>query len=422
MSILGCIADDFTGASDAASFLVKGGLNVILYNGVPADAQSDIASAEKVDAIVIALKSRTQETAEAVRDSLVAADFLKRVGVKQIYFKYCSTFDSTPKGNIGPVADALMTFTGAPYSILCPALPVNGRIVKNGILYVNGVPLDESPMKDHPLTPMWDANLDRLMEPQSRYHSYRIDGRDFSKAAELTAPMQEPFYLIPDYVNMEDGNRIAQAFQNLPLLTGGSGLLEPLAAIWAERTGVQTQIPDPETEGKILLLAGSCSSATLGQITYFQTNGYPSLKMDPLKLMNGEQTAEGIWQFVERESIHGHPVLIYSSDTPEKVKKYQKAGIENVAQLLENTIAQLAHRAVDAGFSRIIAAGGETSGAVTKALGFHAFYISKSIASGVPVMIPTENPKIRLVLKSGNFGQQDFFERAVVMTEKSERV
>ena len=202
MAVFGCIADDFTGASDAASFLVKGGMSVRLCNGI---SQMEDLPKEDAQAIVIALKSRTQKTDEAVADSVRAAEFLLRQGVQQIYFKYCSTFDSTPEGNIGPVADALMELTGAPCTILCPALPVNGRTVEDGKLMVNGVPLHESPMKNHPLTPMWDCRIKKLMEPQSRYacREWKAEEMEHSQV-----PSGQPCYLIPDYKDREDGERM----------------------------------------------------------------------------------------------------------------------------------------------------------------------------------------------------------------------
>ena len=214
MAVFGCIADDFTGASDAASFLVKGGMSVRLYNGIP-ERPEDGDSAQ---AIVIALKSRTQETAQAVDDSLRAARFLLNQGARQLYFKYCSTFDSTPKGNIGPVADALMDLMDVPCTILCPALPVNGRTVEHGHLMVNGVPLHESHMKNHPLTPMWDSSISRLMEPQSQWPCIPMeDPSSFSleKAAEKAGARR--FYIIPDYKTTEDGRAIAAAFKSLQI-------------------------------------------------------------------------------------------------------------------------------------------------------------------------------------------------------------
>ncbi|MGL5433893.1 MAG: 3-oxo-tetronate kinase [Lachnospiraceae bacterium] len=412
MIILGCIADDFTGASDAASFLVKGGMSVRLYNGIPA---KHLSPDEDTQAVVVALKSRTQETGQAVADSLNAARFLLAQGAKQIYFKYCSTFDSTHRGNIGPVADALMELLGADYTLLCPSLPVNGRTVENGKLMVHGIPLDESHMKKHPLTPMWDSNISKLMEPQSRYTCIPVDLNNpdtcFSRSTS-----DKPYYLIPDYRTDSDGETIAKTFSELALLTGGSGLLEPLARIWAGKLSVPIGFPSSQTMGKGLILAGSCSKATLTQIVWFQKQGLPSYKLDPEDMINGKQTAEGAWRFIEAHKHQADAVLIYSSDTPEKIREFQKYGSGKVADLLEQTIAGLAVRAIASGYTRIISAGGETSGAITKALGFTSYRIGQSIVPGVPIMVPDENPDLRLVLKSGNFGQEDFFGKALNMT------
>ena len=408
MAILGCIADDFTGASDAASFLVKGGMSVQLYNGIPENA-SDL---KPVQAIVIALKSRTQETLQAVADSKHAAQFLVDQGITHLYFKYCSTFDSTPQGNIGPVCDALLEQMKAAYSLLCPSLPVNGRTVSNGRLFVNGTPLDESPMKDHPLTPMWDSRISELMRPQSHYSCQILPRNASWHKPEYT----KPFYLIPDYETDEDGEKIAKTFGHLPFLSGGSGLLKPLAEYLLSGSGTFRQIPATAVPGKALLIAGSCSKMTLSQIAWYQAQNMPSLRMDPLALLNGTQTPEQIWEFIETHTDEQHAVLVYSSDTPEMVRRSQELGREKIASMLEQLSARLAEKAVEHGFTRIICAGGETSGAITKGLHFSSYEIGESIAPGVPVMIPALRPDIRLVLKSGNFGQEDFFGRALSMT------
>lgn len=416
MAVFGCIADDFTGASDAASFLVKGGMSVQLYNGIPSPdtcAQNDSGA----QALVIALKSRTQQTEAAVADSLEAARFLLSQGVKQIYFKYCSTFDSTPEGNIGPVADALMQLTGSPYTLLCPALPVNGRTVENGHLIVNGVPLHESHMKDHPLTPMWDSRISSLMQPQSQYPCLEVSCDGIPAFLGEALP-QTPFYLIPDYKQPEDGRTIANTFWQLPLLTGGSGLLEPLAEIWTRQLACQGSQPESATHGKALLLAGSCSKATLGQIAWYQAQDKPSYKLDPVAMLNGTQTVEDAWNFIQENTTDDTTVLVYSSDTPENVRKFQQLGAGKVAAILEGATAELASRAVKAGYTRIISAGGETSGAVTQALGYTAYWMGESVAPGVPIMVPVGSEEIRLILKSGNFGQEDFFGRALKMTAK----
>ena len=422
MLIFGCVADDFTGASDAASFLQKGGMSVLLSNGVPME---DFVLPEEIQAVVIALKSRTQKTKEAVADSMAALRWLRDAGAAHFFLKYCSTFDSTPEGNIGPIADAAMELLEVPYTILCPALPVNGRTVYHGDLYVNGVPLQESPMKNHPLTPMWDCSIARLMKPQSRYGSAEIWEETLYDDAAVERKLSEmkekkaPFYLIPDYRDAKDGKQIVKLFGGLKLLTGGSGILEPLA----EALSASCKNPgtvDTHVEGPAILLAGSCSRATLSQISYYQAHGGVSYRIDPVALFEGRETAEQIWGFI---CVHdGETVLLYSSDTAENIKKVQELGKEKIAALLEKTTAEIAERAVAHGIRRVIVAGGETSGAVTEQLGFSVYRIGASVAPGVPVMEPVENRGIRLVLKSGNFGAEDFFEKALQMTGKEDAV
>ena len=415
--LIGCIADDFTGASDAASFLVKGGLSTILFNGVPKqDLDVDC------DAAVIALKTRSCARETAVADSLEAVDWLKAHGTRQFYSKYCSTFDSTPKGNIGPILDAVLEKLGQRCTVLCPALPVNKRTVKDGILYVNGVPLGESPMKNHPLNPMWDSDLAVLMKPQSKYPCIKVSAElmQQGKAAvqkylEEHMRGQEHYYIIPDYYEDAHAELIAELFGDLTLLSGGSGILTALGIRALGRTEKQRMIPTA-TSGRGIVIAGSCSVATRGQIEEFRKNGGFLYKMDPLKLIDGTESAETIWAEVGEKDAF----LIYSSDTPEEVDRVHAAVGEKASEYLEKTSARLAVLARHAGFNRIIIAGGETSGAVTQALGYNAYWIGESIAAGVPVMAPLEHPDVRLVLKSGNFGQPDFFLRALKMTSGEE--
>jgi 3-dehydrotetronate 4-kinase len=408
----GVIADDFTGASDIASFFVKGGLSTVLYTGIP---ESD--EVPKAEVCVIALKTRTQNQKDAVTDSLEAVAWLKEQGAQQFYIKYCSTFDSTPEGNIGPICDAVMEELDVPYTILCPALPVNGRIVKNGCLYVNGIPLHKSPMKDHPLTPMRDCDLVRLMDAQSKFPSVKISG-DLHKEevneriAGITAQSKDShFYIVPDYEKVEDAEKLVEVFGKLKLITGGSGLAYPLAKMHkknAEANGFG------RSDSPALLLAGSCSEATRNQIAEYQRSGGEAYFMDPLKLISGEESVEKIWDVISQNKEGS--ILVYSSDTPENVRDIQQRGKEEVAGRLEKATADLAERAVQAGFHRIIVAGGETSGAVAKRLGYKGYHIGNSISPGVPVMIPVEDSRIRMVFKSGNFGESDFFLQALSLT------
>lgn len=414
MFLFGCVADDFTGASDAASFLAKGGMRVLLFNGIP--------SAEDIfpdtDACVIALKTRTQETESAVKDTLCAVRYLLERGAKQIYLKYCSTFDSTPKGNIGPIADAVMEYMEQAYTILCPALPINGRTVQGGRLYVNGIALDQSPMKDHPLTPMWDSRISCLMEPQSRYPCLElrqdIPDEEARKSIEDYGNTHPHFYIIPDFQKSDDAAGLVQRFGKLPLLTGGSGLLEELA-YYHGFSAVSQNVYRQNTVGPAVLLAGSCSKATREQIACYHSRGGSCLKIDVLSLFQGKTNARKIWDDLKTKEQKN--VLIYTSETPESVAANQSYGGDGIAALLENALSEIAVCAVRDGYTRIIVAGGETSGAVTKKLGFSQFHIGKSIAPGVPVLIPVSRPEIQLVLKSGNFGQPDFFMRALEMTQ-----
>lgn len=416
--VLGCIADDFTGASDAASFLEKGGMRVMLINGIPGEA----VSAAGFEAVVIALKTRTQETGSAVKESLEAAAWLKEQGASQIYLKYCSTFDSTRTGNIGPIADALLESSDIPYTILCPALPVNKRTVKDGCLYVDGILLHESSMKNHPLTPMWDADIEKLMRPQSKYPCFKVNtamlklpaAEILQKIAQFGAEHKH-FYVIPDYTADQDAEKIVEVFGGLPLLTGGSGILEALGKKHASGL-MHQEAALSYSDGKGLILAGSCSQATLGQIKHYISNGGKAIKMNPQELLDGKQTVETLWS--ELKAFAGETVLIYSSDEAQAIREIQAEGLEKVSTLLEGTTAELAERAAAEGFTRIIVAGGETSGAVTKKLGFEAYQIGESVAPGVPVMTPINRRDIRLVLKSGNFGQEDFFARALKITGK----
>jgi uncharacterized protein YgbK (DUF1537 family) len=404
--ILGCIADDFTGASDAASFLRQGGMQTVLCNGIP---NEDDSLPEATEACVIALKTRTQETKSAVEDSLKAAEWLRKKGIRHLYVKYCSTFDSTKRGNIGPILDALIERWNQQYTILCPAIPVNGRTVKNGELYVNGVPLDRSPMKDHPLTPMWDSNIKRLMSPQSKYEAVCENQREIIND-------QRHYYIIPDYENEVDAAEIVECYGDLPILSGSSGILEKFARK-LHQGKVENDLAEKEFTGPGLILAGSCSKATLGQIEYFMRIGGTVKHMDPVVLLNNPVCIENIWEFVKKN--RGKYILVSSSEAPERVIKNPKLGKEKIAEIIENTFAEIAKRAVREGFTRIIVAGGETSGAVIRKLGFSLFTIGQSIAPGVPILIPLMEKEICLVLKSGNFGQEDFFERVLSMTERS---
>lgn len=415
---IGCIADDYTGASDAASFLKKGGLSTVLCDGTP----FRLDALGNCQAVVIALKTRSVAKEDAVNVSLKALKFLKKARVKTFYFKYCSTFDSTPRGNIGPVADAIMEDLKEKFTLLCPSLPVNKRTVKDGCLYVDGIPLKDSYMKDHPLNPMWASYISALMEPQSKYPCITLSAKCIRKGhdaifKELSGLKGgEHFYIVPDYVTDEDGKNIAATFKDSVFLTGGAGLLEHLARALNEDSAQITDFPSA-TAGRGIALCGSCSNASKCQIEEFKASGGLSFAVDADKLLSGKTTVKEIWDFVE--STPTSEVLVYSRGALEpRTETSCCKATEKKAKAIESAMAALGKLAYENNFTRIIVAGGETSGAVTKSLGFNSFYIGESVAPGVPIMTPTGATGMRIVLKSGNFGQDDFFKRALSMTKK----
>lgn len=400
---MGVIADDFTGASDAASFLVKAGYRVIMLTDLLDKFD------EECDCVVMAMKIRSVEPEEAKESVHRVLKFFEKIQVEKVYYKYCSTFDSTKKGNIGVISDYLMESLDVPYTLLCPSLPVNGRTVKNGILYVNGVPLAESPMKDHPLNPMWDSYIPELMKEQSKYKCYVVNAESIDETIALQCKKGEKFYLIPDYTNDEDGEKIAQLFAGLSLYTGGSGLLEHL------KLGDSVAAKDSMALNcgkKAIILCGSCSQMTGKQIKTYIENENPSVRIDSFDLLSGNITAEKVFEKVMKNLPQ--TTIVFSDGVEKDMNVFSKnESFERLSGLIEKLNADLSELALKNGFDRIVVAGGETSGAVTIRLGYHAYHIGKVIAPGVPTLIPVENKKLRLVLKSGNFGDENFFTKAL---------
>lgn len=419
--ILGCVADDFTGASDAASFLAKQGIKTILFNGVPKH-EEDLQGCA---AVVIALKSRSVPANEAVDSTLQAFKWLEKHHTKHFYFKYCSTFDSTPKGNIGPVADSVLEHWNLNYTLLCPALPINKRIVKDGVLIVDDKPIAEGHMANHPLNPIWESRIDLLMNPQSKYPCMVIDDELLHQSKEtIIAKVNEfgkdkqHFYIIPDYKNEVDGQKIAEVFGDIRFITGGSGILAHLADKIKANYDCETGLSYPSyTSGKALALSGSCSRATCKQCNIYAQN-HITKALYPSELLSGKVTVDSLNQFIQEHQ--NEEILLYSAGaTDSNSRIYDSKETERKAsKILETTMATLAKKAYDNGYTRIIVAGGETSGAVMLALNFDAFIIGESIDPGVPIMIPLRNTNIRLALKSGNFGADDFFAKAFKMTKE----
>ncbi len=411
-TVLGCIADDFTGATDLAGLLARSGVRVSLRIGVPSEPPADPAAFE-----VIALKSRTAPVADAIAESRAALAWLRAAGAQRFFWKYCSTFDSTAKGNIGPVAEALMADLGTDQTIYCPAFPENGRAIFMGNLFVGRQPLAESPMKDHPLTPMRDSNLMRLLKPQVTKPVGLADRLTVARGpkalrSELDAlRAQGVAHVVVDAVANEDLAVIAEACRDMPLMTGGSAVAMPLPALYlADGTlsADASKAEAPRLEGGTIVLSGSCSAMTNKQVADYTSRGVPAYQLDPLSLAeNGPQKA---LDWLSKQNL-GLAPIIYATANPESVRAAQeKLGVAAAGEIVEATLSACAVAARDMGARRVIVAGGETSGAVTKALGVTQLDIGVEIAPGVPwTYCHSDGHRIALSLKSGNFGSETFF-------------
>jgi uncharacterized protein YgbK (DUF1537 family) len=420
--LLGCIADDLTGATDLANELVRGGMRTVQIVGVPDD---DLAL-DAADAVVVALKSRTIPAEDAVRLSLASLAWLRARGARQIFFKYCSTFDSTDAGNIGPVADALRDALGARIAVVCPAFPVNKRTIYYGHLFVDGVPLSESSMRDHPLTPMTDANLVRVLARQTRHRvglvSYPVvrDGADAIAGALGLLGAGGIAYAVVDALDDAHLHAIGAAVADAPLVTGGSGVAIGLPENFRRAGLLARTAPagaDPRVGGGAAVLAGSCSAATLAQIAAFERT-HRACAIDPLRLAADPYRTIAAALDDAGTQLERGPALIYASQPPEAVARTQAAlGRERAAALIEDALAQIARGLAARGVRRFVVAGGETSGAVVEALNVRALRIGDQIAPGVPWTRALGDRPLALALKSGNFGGADFFSRALAMTE-----
>jgi uncharacterized protein YgbK (DUF1537 family) len=419
MPLLGCIADDFTGATDLASMLVRNGMRTVQVIGVPTDS-----AAPDADAVVVALKSRTAPAATAVTESLAALRWLQSTGCRQIFFKYCSTFDSTPAGNIGPVADALLHALGAGFALACPAFPANGRTVYQGHLFVGDKLLNESGMEHHPLTPMRDSNLVRVLSAQTDGAVALIawatvaEGPVAIRRAATRWAEQGRRYAIVDAITDADLMAIGQAAAPHALVTGGSGLAMGLPENF-RRAGVLPARDDPGAldpiEGGAAVIAGSCSRMTLRQIETAR-EALPLLELNPIATPDAAAlTRQAIgWADALLAAGEMRPLLIAASAPPDKVAALQTLlGREAAATLVETTLADVAAYLVRHGVRRLVVAGGETSGAVVSRLGIRQLRIGDEIDPGVPwTATHTDDAPLHLALKSGNFGAADFFLKA----------
>jgi uncharacterized protein YgbK (DUF1537 family) len=416
---LGCIADDYTGASDLANTLTRAGLRTVQTIGVPAD---DLVLPE-VDAVVVSLKSRSIEAAQAVSRSRAAETWLRGRGASHILFKICSTFDSTDKGNIGPVMDALREDCGEAIVLVTPAFPETGRTVYQGNLFVGTVPLNESPLKDHPLNPMHDANLVRVLARQSRTGIGLVGLATVSKGADavrarLTELAAQGFgAAIIDAVFDVDLETIGRVALDHRLSVGASGIGLGLARALVAAAGKpasSSAAAMAPVGGLAAILAGSCSQATLGQIAAAEKI-MPVLHLDSEQIIQGKDEARRALAWA-RERLQNGPLLIASSAAPERVAALQaRHGRDRAGHAIEQTMADIAEALVAAGVRRLIVAGGETSGAVVDRLQIPGFLVGEEISAGVPVLhaVGARQGEMSLALKSGNFGGPQFFSDAL---------
>ena len=429
--LLGCIADDFTGATDLANNLVRAGMRTVQTIGVPESADAVFA-----DAIVVALKSRTVPATDAVAQSLKAYQWLKAQGVSQIYFKYCSTFDSTPAGNIGPVTDALLDAIhgeGKGFTIVCPAFPENQRTIFNGHLFVGEQLLSDSGMRDHPLTPMTDANLVRVMQAQTKRRVGLVNyatvskGADAIKATFQNLQDQGCGVAVVDAISNTDLMAMGAALAGMPLVTAGSGVAIGLPQNWRAtgqlaQSNHADQLPAPS--GYQAVISGSCSVATNQQVAVWRDAGLPALAIDPLGLTNGTTTVDAATDWA-RQHLPKGPVLVYATAAPEAVREIQaQLGVAAAGALVESALSRIAVSLIESGVRQLVVAGGETSGAVVQALAVERMAIGPQIDPGVPWTCVTAaaagDQTMHVALKSGNFGTPGFFQKAfAALTPKS---
>jgi uncharacterized protein YgbK (DUF1537 family) len=420
--LLGCIADDFTGATDLANNLVRAGMRAVQTIGIPTEPLRS-----EVDVVVVALKSRTIPASDAVAQSLAALQWLQAQGAQQIYFKYCSTFDSTRAGNIGPVTEALMQAMGTDFTIATPAFPDNGRTVFKGHLFVGDVLLNESGMQHHPLTPMTDPNLVRVMQSQCASAVGLIDfktvaqGESAIRARIDVLKAQGCRIAIVDALSNDDLLRLGPALRDMALLTAGSGVAIGLPANFGLKPTPTTSALPP-TQGRQAVIAGSCSTATQQQVAHFKAQGLPTLALDPIRLVQDDDAHAAVvsealaWaqSHLNPSAQANGPVLIYSTASPESVKATQaQYGAQVVGDRVEQALASIAKGLRQLGVAQLIVAGGETSGACVQALGITQLQIGQQIDPGVPwCYAHTAAGGLHITLKSGNFGSEDFFTKA----------
>lgn len=412
---LGVIADDFTGATDIASFLVQNGMSTVQVNGVPAKPLSLPA-----DAIVVSLKSRSCAAEKAVADSLQALAWLQQQGCERFYFKYCSTFDSTAQGNIGPVTDALLAALGESQTIISPSLPVNGRTVYQGHLFVMDQLLSDSGMRHHPVTPMTDSNLLRLMEAQASGKAGLINSQTLDQGANAVRQALDELaqqgirYVVLDALNEQHLLTQGEALHDRRLVTGGSGLAIGLARQWHSggHNIARAQAAGAPQGQRAVVLSGSCSTMTNRQVArYRQQAAAAAIDVDRA-LHERDTYARELCDWVVQHEADTLAPLLFATSEPETLQQIQQQyGAAHSSEAVEQLFAAVVRELQQRGWQRFIVAGGETSGVVAQTLGIDAFHIGPVISPGVPWVRAVGQP-VSLALKSGNFGDENFFARA----------
>jgi uncharacterized protein YgbK (DUF1537 family) len=407
MTVLGCVADDCTGGTDVAVALRRAGLRTVLFFGEPRASWSLDGCA----GAVVALKSRGMPAEDAAHVSLAVYRWLRAQAVPRVYVKYCSTFDSTDRGNIGPVADALLDASGAGMTVVCPASPEHGRTVYKGHLFVGDQLLSESAMRHHPLTPMTDSSLVRVLGRQTRHRVALVPHETVRRGARAVSARLHDLaaegirYAVTDAIDDTDLRGIAEACLALPVTTGAAGLARALGALLSPAGAAGDGAPAPLPDGPAVILAGSCSPATLAQVHRAGTE-FPAYRLDPGATADPEELRRAALRWLDAH-LGRAPLLIYSSVPPG-----QRHPDGHVAQALEQTMGALARYATDRGVRRLIVAGGETAGAVIDALGIHSVEVGQEVDRGVAWTVSAGEPRLALLLKSGNFGGPDLFLRA----------
>lgn len=409
---IGVIADDFTGATDIASFLVENGVATVQINGVPDGDQP-----EGCEAVVISLKTRSCAVNEAVSQSLAALAWLQRHDCRQVYFKYCSTFDSTAQGNIGPVTDALMAALHLPFTVFSPALPVNGRTVWQGYLFVMHQLLAESGMRHHPVNPMTDSYIPRLVEAQATGRCAVIPAQVLDQGAQATRQEMQRLqqqgwrYAVLDAISERHLEIQGEALRDAPLVTGGSGLAIGLAR-QLSTPGRQTA-PVYPLAGRTVVLSGSCSQMTNTQVAHYRQLA-PARDVEVARCLAPETLAHyartlAEWVMAQESEL---APLVYATTSAGALANIQQSyGAANASHAVEALFSHLAALLAATGVTRFIVAGGETAGVVSQSLAIKGFHIGPCISPGVPWVNALDKP-VSLALKSGNFGDEAFFSRA----------